>query len=133
MQRLSAVLLPTHDEDDAPPSGRILRPTDADLSPEGIEENGDRQSHLEMVMPDARPTGAQRIVAALKEVGIDTYFGVPGGPISPLCEAVLSAEGVRLIESRHEASAVFSAMGYFRATGRVAGLLVTAGPARRTR
>ena len=128
MHSQRAVLLPNPDEDEAPPSGRMLRPGDPALAADTQDGNEDRSSFLGMIMPERRASAAQRIVAALKEAGINTYFGVPGGPISPLCEAVLGAAGVRLIESRHESSAVFSAMGYFRATGQVPGVLVTAGP-----
>ncbi|MFO0586899.1 MAG: thiamine pyrophosphate-binding protein [Polyangiaceae bacterium] len=73
-------------------------------------------------------SASRRIVAALVEAGVDTFFGVPGGPISPFFEAVLATKGARLIESRHESNAAFSAMGYHRATGRVPAVLVTAGP-----
>jgi acetolactate synthase-1/2/3 large subunit len=59
---------------------------------------------------------------------VDTFFGIPGGPISPLFDAVLQVDGARLIESRHETSAAFAAADYHRASGRVPALLVTAGP-----
>lgn len=88
---------------------------------------------LEQERPEAPPAVApvsagRRIVAALMSAGVDTFFGIPGGPISPLFEAVRSTEGARLVESRHESHAAFQAMGYHRATGRVAAVLVTAGP-----
>jgi len=73
-------------------------------------------------------TAARRIVDALLAAGVDTFFGVPGGPISPLFDAVMSAPGARMIESRHESNAAFAAMGYHRTTGRVAAVLATAGP-----
>lgn len=75
-----------------------------------------------------RATAAQRIVEALLAAGVDTFFGVPGGPISPLFEAVMSSPEARMIESRQESNAAFAAMGYHRATGRVAAVLTTAGP-----
>jgi acetolactate synthase-1/2/3 large subunit len=81
--------------------------------------------------PEVDPTPAnasQRIVAALIAAGVDTFFGVPGGPISPLFDAAMSAEDATMIESRHESHAAFAAMGYYRATGRVAAVFVTAGP-----
>ncbi|MBK8252331.1 MAG: thiamine pyrophosphate-binding protein [Polyangiaceae bacterium] len=71
---------------------------------------------------------SRRMVDALVAAGVDTFFGIPGGPVSPVFEAVLSTPGARLIESRHESAAAFSAMGYHRATGRVAAVIVTAGP-----
>lgn len=73
-------------------------------------------------------TASRRIVEALLAAGVDTFFGVPGGPISPLFEAVMSTPGARMIESRHETNAAFAAMGYHRATGGVAAVLATAGP-----
>ncbi len=76
----------------------------------------------------AHTTASRRIVEALMSAGIDTFFGVPGGPISPLFDAVMSTPGARVVESRHETNAAFAAMGYHRATGRVAAVLATAGP-----
>jgi len=69
-----------------------------------------------------------RIVEALIERGVDTFFGIPGGPICPIFEALRLCEGATLIESRHEANAGFAAAAYYRATGRPAGVVVTAGP-----
>lgn len=71
---------------------------------------------------------AEEIIATLVEAGVDVFFGVPGGPAMPLFDAILRAPGVRLVESRHETGAVFSAMGYWRATGRIPGVVVTSGP-----
>jgi acetolactate synthase-1/2/3 large subunit len=71
---------------------------------------------------------ARHLVVALIEAGADTFFGVPGGPVAPVFHAVLQEPGARLIESRHESAAAFEACGYFRATGRVPVVLLTAGP-----
>jgi acetolactate synthase-1/2/3 large subunit len=76
----------------------------------------------------ATVTAAREVVEALKAAGVLTYFGIPGGPVSPLFEALFTVVGVSLVESRHESSAAFSAMGYFRSTGLVPAVLVTAGP-----
>ena len=73
-------------------------------------------------------SAARHIIEALMAEGVDTFFGIPGGPVSPLFEAVLNTRGARLIASRYEAAAAFGAMGYYRASGRVAAVLVTAGP-----
>jgi len=76
-----------------------------------------------------KPTSvARRLVQVLLERGVDTYFGVPGGPICPLFEAVRLEAGVTLVESRHESHAAFAAVAFHRATGRTPALLVTAGP-----
>lgn len=71
---------------------------------------------------------AHRIIAALMERGIDTFFGVPGGPVAPLFEALRQNSAATLVEVRHESHAAFAAVSYFRITGRVAAVVVTAGP-----
>lgn len=71
---------------------------------------------------------ADSIIAALLEMGTDTFFGVPGGPVSPIFDAILRCPQARLIESRHESGAAFAAAGYYRASGRVPCVVVTAGP-----
>jgi acetolactate synthase-1/2/3 large subunit len=68
------------------------------------------------------------VVAALVERGVDTFFGIPGGPVSPIFDAILNTPGARLVESRHETGAAFEAVGFYRATGRVPAVVVTAGP-----
>jgi acetolactate synthase-1/2/3 large subunit len=73
-------------------------------------------------------TAAAQIVAALEAAGVDTYFGIPGGPVMPLFDAILRSPAARLVESRHETNAVFTAIGYHRATGKVPVVVVTAGP-----
>ncbi|MCG8423450.1 MAG: thiamine pyrophosphate-binding protein [Proteobacteria bacterium] len=73
-------------------------------------------------------SAARQLATALVEAGVDTFFGIPGGPISPVFDAVLQVKGARLIESRHESSAAFAAAGYFRASGKVPAVVVTAGP-----
>lgn len=73
-------------------------------------------------------TAARRVIDALVEAGVDTFFGVPGGPIMPLFDALLRDGRVHLIESRQESSAAFAAAGYYRATGKAAAVVVTAGP-----
>ncbi len=71
---------------------------------------------------------ARAVIEALVTAGVDTFFGIPGGPAAPLFEALDQVVGARLIESRQETAAVFEAIGYFRATGRVPAVMVTAGP-----
>jgi thiamine pyrophosphate-dependent acetolactate synthase large subunit-like protein len=64
---------------------------------------------------------------ALKEAGIRTLFGLPGGHILPLFEGA-RVEGLPLIDTRHEENAVFMAEGWALATGQPAVAAVTAGP-----
>ena len=69
-----------------------------------------------------------RLVAALVERGVTQFFGVPGGPICPLFEALRLNDAAALVESRHESHAAFAAVAYYRATRQVAAIVVTAGP-----
>jgi acetolactate synthase-1/2/3 large subunit len=89
------------------------------------DEREVRQSDIRQLAPQ---TAARSLIEALVEAGVDTYFGIPGGPVSPVFEAILATDGARLVESRHETSAAFAAAGYYRATGRVPAVVVTAGP-----
>lgn len=80
---------------------------------------------------DAPSTLADQLVTLLADHGIDTYFGVPGGAIEPLYDAVARARDrgeARVIPMRSEAGAAFAADGYYRETGRLAACLVTTGP-----
>jgi acetolactate synthase-1/2/3 large subunit len=77
-------------------------------------------------LPDT--ASARRLVDALVNRGIDTFFGIPGGPICPLFEAIRLNPKARLIESRHESHAVFAASLYYRASGKIPVVVVTAGP-----
>jgi acetolactate synthase-1/2/3 large subunit len=67
-------------------------------------------------------------VDALVARGVDTFFGIPGGPICPLFEAIRLNQRARLVESRHESHAAFAAALYFRASGKTPAVVVTAGP-----
>jgi acetolactate synthase-1/2/3 large subunit len=73
-------------------------------------------------------TAARQLIAALVERGVDTFFGVPGGPVCPVFEAIRLDSRARLVESRHESHAAFAASLFFRASGRVPAVVVTAGP-----
>lgn len=71
---------------------------------------------------------ADLIVEALLDSGVDTFFGVPGGAISPIYDALAQCGHGRMVVCRHETSAAFMAAGWARATGRVPALLMTSGP-----
>src|SRR3954462_13420148 len=70
-------------------------------------------------------TATARIVSVLEAAGVTTYFGVPGGPVMPVFDAILRCPSATLIESRHETNAVFGAKAYWRATGKVPAVVVT--------
>src|SRR5687768_14672946 len=80
--------------------------------------------------PDVPETvsAASSMVDLLCSMGIETFFGVPGGPIIPVFHAILSHPRARLIEPRQETHGIFAAMGLYRATRKVSAVAVTAGP-----
>lgn len=72
-------------------------------------------------------TAAQTLIRALVREGVDTLFTLTGGHILPLLDACV-AEGVRLVDVRHEQAAAHAADAYARLTGRLGVAAVTAGP-----
>jgi len=79
------------------------------------------------VKPEIR-VADQLIDHLVKTERVDVFFGLPGGAISPIDDAVSHRDGVRVITVRHEADAVFAAAGYARKTGRLGVAMVTSGP-----
>jgi len=73
-------------------------------------------------------TGAGILVQALKDQGVDTVFGYPGGAVLPIYDEIFQQNDIRHILVRHEQGAVHAAEGYARSTGRPGVVLVTSGP-----
>ncbi len=73
-------------------------------------------------------TGAEMMVEALKDQGVDTIFGYPGGAVLPIYDAIFQQNFVKHVLVRHEQGAAHAAEGYARSTGKVGVLLVTSGP-----
>ncbi|SHJ91472.1 acetolactate synthase, large subunit [Shimia gijangensis] len=73
-------------------------------------------------------TGARMVVQALKDQGVDTVFGYPGGAVLPIYDEVFQQNDIQHILVRHEQGAVHAAEGYARSTGKVGVALVTSGP-----
>ncbi|RAG86332.1 acetolactate synthase large subunit [Streptacidiphilus pinicola] len=73
-------------------------------------------------------TGAQALVRALENVGVDTVFGFPGGAILPAYDPLYDATKVRHVLVRHEQGAGHAAEGYAQATGKVGVCMATSGP-----
>lgn len=76
-------------------------------------------------------TYADLLVDHLEKMGIDCVFGVPGGAIEPLMNALARSErrgGPRLVVARHECGAAFMADGYYRETGKIGVVCSTTGP-----
>jgi len=79
-------------------------------------------------MSDLEMTGADMVIKALTDQGVDTVFGYPGGAVLPIYDALFKQNRVRHILVRHEQGAVHAAEGYARSTGKVGVVLVTSGP-----
>src|SRR5437773_911148 len=73
--------------------------------------------------------GAKIVLECIKREGVDIIFGLPGGAVLPIYDALYDFEGLRHILVRQEAAAGHAAEGYARATGKVGVCLVTSGPA----
>jgi acetolactate synthase I/II/III large subunit len=73
-------------------------------------------------------TGAQSLVRALEELGVDVVFGIPGGAILPAYDPIFDSQRLRHILVRHEQGAGHAATGYAQATGRVGVCMATSGP-----
>ena len=74
-------------------------------------------------------SGARVVLECLKREGVAVSFGLPGGAVLPIYDALYDFPGLRHILVRQEAAAGHAAEGYARATGRVGVCLVTSGPA----
>lgn len=73
--------------------------------------------------------GAQIIIECLKEQGVDTVFGYPGGTVLPVYDALYTdGQEIRHVLTSHEQGAAHAADGYARATGKTGVCLVTSGP-----
>jgi len=74
-------------------------------------------------------TGAEMVIEALADQGVEHIFGYPGGAVLPIYDALFqSQDRIHHILVRHEQGAVHAAEGYARSTGKVGCVLVTSGP-----
>src|SRR6187402_3927112 len=73
-------------------------------------------------------TGAEMVIEALADQGVQHIFGYPGGAVLPIYDAIFQQQQVQHILVRHEQGAVHAAEGYARSTGKVGCVLVTSGP-----
>ncbi len=89
------------------------RPTDDDLTETDMSE---------------MMTGAEMVIRALQDQGVEHLFGYPGGAVLPIYDALFHQERLKHILVRHEQGAVHAAEGYARSSGKVGVVLVTSGP-----
>ncbi|MGA7117178.1 MAG: thiamine pyrophosphate-binding protein, partial [Hyphomicrobium sp.] len=73
-------------------------------------------------------TGAEMVVKALVDQGVEHIFGYPGGAVLPIYDELFQQDKVQHILVRQEGGAVHAAEGYARSTGKVGVVLVTSGP-----
>ena len=73
-------------------------------------------------------TGAEIVLQALADQGVEHVFGYPGGAVLPIYDAIFDRNDIEHILVRHEQGAAHAAEGYARSTGKVGVLLVTSGP-----
>ena len=79
-------------------------------------------------MAKKQMTGAEMVVQALIDQGVDTVFGYPGGAVLPIYDEIFQQTKINHILVRHEQGATHAAEGYARATGKPGVVLVTSGP-----
>ncbi|UUP16091.1 acetolactate synthase 3 large subunit [Nitratireductor thuwali] len=85
----------------------------------------ERQSHEATIN---QMTGAEMVVQALRDNGVEHVFGYPGGAVLPIYDELFQQEDVQHILVRHEQGAGHAAEGYARSTGKAGVMLVTSGP-----
>ena len=73
-------------------------------------------------------TGAEMVIEALADQGVEHVFGYPGGAVLPIYDALFHQQKITHILVRHEQGAVHAAEGYARSTGKPGCVLVTSGP-----
>src|SRR5471030_3431526 len=73
-------------------------------------------------------SGAEVLLRALKDQGVEVIFGYPGGAVLPIYDAIFQQNAIRHVLVRQEGGAVHAAEGYARSTGEVGCVLVTSGP-----
>jgi acetolactate synthase-1/2/3 large subunit len=80
------------------------------------------------IIDGEKMTGAQALVRALEDLGVEDVFGIPGGAILPVYHQITDSTKFRFVLMRHEQAAGHAAEGYALATGKVGVCIVTSGP-----
>jgi acetolactate synthase-1/2/3 large subunit len=88
----------------------------------------DTQTQPEADTETRTMTGAEIVITALKEQGVDVMFGYPGGAVLPIYDALFGEPSIKHVLVRHEQGAGHAAEGYARSTGKAGVALVTSGP-----
>ena len=83
---------------------------------------------MEKISLESPKTGSDLVLETLRDLGIDTIFGYPGGAVLPLYDAIYNFKGIRHILGRHEQGCLHEAEGYAKSTGKLSVAVVTSGP-----
>ena len=83
---------------------------------------------MEKISLESPKTGSDLVLETLRDLGIDTIFGYPGGAVLPLYDAIYNLKGIRHILGRHEQGCLHEAEGYAKSTGKLGVAVVTSGP-----
>ena len=83
---------------------------------------------MEKIILDSPKSGSDLVLETLRDLGIDTIFGYPGGAVLPLYDAIYNFKGIRHILGRHEQGCLHEAEGYAKSTGKLGVAVVTSGP-----
>jgi acetolactate synthase-1/2/3 large subunit len=94
----------------------------------GSEDSAFKYQVEEKIMSAEPISGADIVIKALVDQGVDVVFGYPGGAVLPIYDSLFKQNALRHILVRQEGGAVHAAEGYARSTGRVGVVLVTSGP-----
>jgi acetolactate synthase-1/2/3 large subunit len=99
-------------------------PESRSVSPVPVSEPLPNSSSAPVTMLPA----VQVLLAYLEQEGVDTIFGIPGGPLMPFFEGIFDRGKIRPIIAKHEEGASFMADGYARVSGRLGVCCATTGP-----
>ncbi|SNM70304.1 acetolactate synthase large subunit [Streptococcus pneumoniae] len=83
---------------------------------------------MEKISLESPKTGSDLVLETLRDLGVDTIFGYPGGAVLPLYDAIYNFKGIRHILGRHEQGCLHEAEGYAKSTGKLGVAVVTSGP-----
>ncbi|HGJ5608419.1 TPA: acetolactate synthase large subunit [Streptococcus pneumoniae] len=83
---------------------------------------------MEKISLESPKTGSDLVLETLRDLGVDTVFGYPGGAVLPFYDAIYNFKGIRHILGRHEQGCLHEAEGYAKSTGKLGVAVVTSGP-----
>lgn len=83
---------------------------------------------MEKISLESPKTGSDLVLETLRDLGVDTIFGYPGGAVLPFYDAIYNFKGIRHILGCHEQGCLHEAEGYAKSTGKLGVAVVTSGP-----